>query len=85
MNTAAEARAAAALSTMQQNREQLLQAYAPQRDSGQFPRSATFRWLGSHLSGKAIISTLVSAAVFRPSWLRLLGAVLTSRRAGRRR
>lgn len=82
MKTDADARAAAALSTMQHNRELLLEAYTPQRRT-QFPRSATFRWLAAHLSGKAIVSTLVSAAVFRPSWLRILTAVLAARRRRR--
>jgi hypothetical protein len=70
---------------MRQNRELLLQAYSPERQRGQFPRSATFRWLASHLTRKAIISTLLSAAVLRPSWLRVVTSVLAARRGGRGR
>ncbi len=75
-----DTRAAAALATMQDNRELLLQAYAPESRRGAFPRSRTFRWLGSHLTGKAIVSSLVSAALLRPTWLRLMMSVLAARR-----
>ncbi len=77
-----DVRAEAALLTMERNRELLLAAYAPAaRRPNQFPRSATFRWLGSHLSGGSLASTLVSAALFRGSWLALLGRFLVRRRA----
>ena len=80
MISGSDARAEAALLTMQRNREQLLQTYAPARKA-QFPRSATFRWLASHLSGRALVSTLMSAALGRQPWLRLLGSLLVRRRA----
>ena len=75
------ARAAAAQQLMQRNRELLLQAF-PAQPPGRvgFPRSATFRWLAARLSGKALVSTLLSAAVLRPSWMRLLGLLLMRRR-----
>jgi hypothetical protein len=74
MNRESDARAEAALLTMQRNREQLLAAYAPAGGKlNQFPRSATFRWITSHLTGRSVASTLLSAAVFRPTWLRILG------------
>jgi hypothetical protein len=83
MGPGTDARAEAALLTMQRNRELLLAAYAPAlKNADHFPRSATFRWITSHLTGSAIASTLVSAAVSRPSWLRLFGLLL-SRRAAR--
>jgi hypothetical protein len=82
MSQESDLRAEAAVLTMQRNRELLLAAYMPSaRGSGQFPRSATFRWLSSHLSGGALASTLVSAALFKPSWLALLGRFLVRRRA----
>ena len=62
MTSGADARTQAALRTMQRNREQLLQAYAPTLRP-QFPRSATFRWIASHFSGQKLVSTLLSAAV----------------------
>lgn len=81
MSQETDLRAEAALLTMQRNRELLLAAYRPSRRSDQFPRSATFRWLSSHLSGGALASTLVSAVLFKPSWLGLLGRFLVRRRA----
>ena len=81
MSQETDLRAEAALLTMQRNRELLLAAYTPPGRSDQFPRSATFRWLSSHLSGGSLASTLVSAALFKPSWLALLGRLLVRRRA----
>jgi hypothetical protein len=82
MNRATDARAEAALLTMQRNREQLLAAYAPAAEKpDQFPRSATFRWLTSHLTGGSVVSTLLSAAVFRSSWLHILGRLVGRRGA----
>lgn len=82
MSVDTQARTEAALLTMQRNRELLLAAYAPTlRGKDQFPRSATFRWLAAHLGGGALASTLVSAALFRPSWLALLGRLVMRRRA----
>ena len=82
MRQEADVRAEAALLTMQRNRELLLAAYTPAaRRPDQFPRSATFRWLTSHLNGRSLASTLVSAALFKPSWLGLLGRFLVRRRA----
>ncbi len=76
-----QVRAAEAQQLMQRNRELLLQAF-PAKPSARdgFPRSATFRWLAARLSGKALVSTLLSAAVLRPSWMRLLGLLLRRRR-----
>jgi hypothetical protein len=81
MSQETDLRAEAALLTMQRNRELLLAAYTPSaRGPGQFPRSATFRWLIAHLSGGSLASTLLSAALFKSSWLALLGPFLTRRR-----
>jgi len=81
MSQETEARTEAALLTMQRNRELLWAAYSPSaRRPDQFPRSATFRWLSSHLSVGSLASTLVSAAVFRRSWLPLLGRLVARRR-----
>jgi hypothetical protein len=81
---ATDARAEAALLTMQSNRAALLAAYAPAvRTRDQFPRSATFRWLASHLTGSSLASTLVSAALLRPSWLRLFGLFVARRKRPR--
>ena len=80
---ASAGRASTALSTMQHNRELLLQVYAPHPRPGRFPRSATIRWIAAHLSGKAVLSTLVSAAVLRPTWMRLAMALWSARRRRR--
>ncbi len=86
MNLGTDARAEAALLTMQRNRDQLLAAYAPAaKSSDQFPRSATFRWAISHLTGRSLASTLVSAALFRPLWLRLFGQLVLRRGTRQRR
>ena len=85
MKPATDGRAEAALLTMQRNRAELLAAYSPAvRTRDQFPRSATFRWASTHLTGRSLASTLVSAALFRPAWLRLAG-LLVARRQKRRR
>lgn len=82
MNQDTEVRAEAALLTMQRNRELLLAAYSPSaRRTNQFPRSATFRWLTSHLSARSVASTLVSAVLFRRSWVGLLGRLLARGRS----
>ena len=84
MSQDTQARAEAAVLTMQRNRELLRAAYSPSvRRTGQFPRSATFRWLGAHLSAGSLASTLVSAALFRGSWLVLLGRLVARRRTPR--
>lgn len=76
MSVVSDARAAEALLIMQRNREELLAVYAPAAKSDQFPRSATFRWVNSHLTMRSLASTLMSAALFRPPWLRLLGMLV---------
>lgn len=73
--------AEAALLTMRRNREQLLRVYQPaEAGTAQFPRSVTFRWLASHVTGRSVASTVVSALLFRPSWLRLLSHLAARRR-----
>jgi hypothetical protein len=84
MSTTADARAQAAMLVMERNRTELLEVYAPSRKPNQFPRSATFRWLGSHLSVGSVATTLMSAALFKPAWLRILG-MFVARRRGRSR
>jgi hypothetical protein len=46
-----------------------------------FPRSATFRWIAGHFNARSLASTAVTAVLFRPSLLQLLGSLLPLRRA----
>jgi hypothetical protein len=74
-----ELRVVDALLTMQRNREELRAVYAPAR-RGQFPRSATFRWLAARFTGRSLASTILATALLRPPWLRLLGLLIARRR-----
>jgi hypothetical protein len=75
-----ELRVVDALLTMQRNREELRAVYAPARPGGQFPRSATFRWLAAHFSARSLASTVLSMGLLRSPWLRLLGLLMARRR-----
>lgn len=74
-------RAQAALLALHRNREELLAALtrsdAPA--SGGFPRSATFRWLTTHLNARSLASTAVTAVLLRPPLLQLLGRLVLNR------
>jgi hypothetical protein len=74
-------RAQAALLALQRNREELLAALAPTdaSASGGFPRSATFRWLMAHVTARSLASTALTAALFRPSLIQLLGRIVFNR------
>ena len=74
-------RAQAAVLALQRNREELLAALtgsaAPA--NGGFPRSATFRWLTTHVSARSLATSALTAAVLRPPWLQLLGRFVLNR------
>jgi len=67
------------LLALRRNREELLAALAPPSAAfaaGGFPRSATFRWLMTHVTARSLASTALTAALFRPSLLRLLARIV---------
>lgn len=75
-------RAQAAVLALRRNREELLAALGrgqPALQNGGFPRSATFRWLTTHVSARSLVTTALTAALLRPPWLRLLGSFVLSR------
>jgi hypothetical protein len=83
-----DARAQAARLTLQRDREELQAAFLrdrPHPPHDGFPRSATFRWIAGHFNARALASTAVTAVLFRPSLLQLLGSFLQLRRAPRER
>jgi hypothetical protein len=71
----------AALLALRRNREELLAALtrsaAPA--AGAFPRSATFRWLTTHVTARSLATTALTAAFGRPPWIQLLGRFVLSR------
>ena len=79
MMQAADNRARGAQLTLEQNRAELRAVFAatnPGVGRG-FPRSATFRWLTSHLNARSLASTALAALMVRPIWaLQLLGGWL---------
>jgi hypothetical protein len=82
-----DARAHAARLTLQRDRDELQAAFLkdqPHPHSG-FPRSATFRWITGHFNARSLASTAVTAVLFRPSLLQMLGSLLHVRRSARRR
>ena len=82
-----DARAQAARLTLQRDREELQAAFLKDRPHPHdgFPRSATFRWIAGHFNARSLASTAVTAVLFRPSLLQLLGSFLHLRRAARER
>jgi hypothetical protein len=66
------------LLALRRNREELLAALAPSAASaaGGFPRSATFRWLMTHVTARSLASTALTAALFRPSLIQLLARIV---------
>jgi hypothetical protein len=66
------------LLTLRRNREELLAALGPSTASatGGFPRSATFRWLLTHVTARSLASTALTAVLFRPSLLKLLASIV---------
>lgn len=78
-------RVQAALLTLRRNREELLAALAPSGApaAGGFPRSATFRWLMSHVTARSLASTALTAALLRPPWIQLLSRFVFNRGRGR--
>lgn len=75
----ADPRAEAALLILRENRQQLRRAFLQTPRSG-FPRSRAFRWLASHMSLGALVSTALTAAFMRPTLMQLLGSVFLRRR-----
>jgi hypothetical protein len=79
MIEAADSRARGAQLTLEQNRAELRAVFAartPGVGRG-FPRSATFRWLTSHLNVRSLASTALAALMVRPMWAwQLLGGWL---------
>ena len=79
MIAVADSRARGAQLTLEQNRAELRAVFAatnPGMGRG-FPRSATFRWLTSHLNARSLASTALAALMVRPIWaLQLLGGWL---------
>jgi hypothetical protein len=74
-------RAQAALATLERNREELRAALAKSdvHSPGGFPRSATFRWLTTHVTTRSLTSAALTAALFRPSVLQLFGRFVFDR------
>jgi hypothetical protein len=66
------------LLTLHRNREELLAALGPSAAfaAGGFPRSATFRWLLTHVTARSLASTALTAVLFRPSLLKLLASIV---------
>jgi hypothetical protein len=82
MSPSMELRAAAARLTLERDREELRQSLGG-RAAGStpgFPRSATFRWILSHLSARSLASTALTAAMMRPGLLRFVGRWALMRR-----
>jgi hypothetical protein len=79
MIEAADSRARGAQLTLEQNRAELRAVFAatnPGVGRG-FPRSATFRWLTSHLNARSAASAALAALMARPMWAwQLLGGWL---------
>lgn len=66
-------RAQAALDELRRTRAELLAALSPvARGAGEFPRSATFRWLMTHVTARSLATTALTAAVLRPPWIQLI-------------
>ncbi|HUA90310.1 MAG TPA: hypothetical protein VL994_12805 [Steroidobacteraceae bacterium] len=82
-----DSRTAAALATLEGDRAELRRLLAGEAGVAagtEFPRSATFRWLMSHLNARSLAATALSATLSRPALLRMVGSWLWSRRRGRR-
>jgi hypothetical protein len=80
-----DTRAREAQVVLAQNREELRSVFADAgaRAGSGFPRSATFRWLTSHLNARSLASTALAAVLVRPGLVaQLLGGWL--RRKARR-
>jgi uncharacterized membrane protein YeiH len=79
MIEAADSRARGAQLTLEQNRAELRAVFAAKTAGvgGGFPRSATFRWLTSHLNARSLASTALAALMVRSMWAwQLLGGWL---------
>ena len=74
-------KAQAALLELRRTREELLAALSPSaaRGSGGFPRSATFRWLTTHVTARSLATTALTAAVLRPPWIQLISRFIFNR------
>jgi hypothetical protein len=81
-----ELRAAVAVLTMQRNRAEVMAILDPRGAAGGgtgaavFPRSATFRWLMSRITGRSIASTVMGAALAKVPYGRLIAGTLIALR-----
>ena len=76
-----DARAQLASLTLQRTRAEFRAVVdPPAQDDDVFPRSATFRWLASHLTPRALATTALTAAAVRLPFGRLISGVLLARR-----
>jgi hypothetical protein len=76
MRQSTDSRARGAQLILEHNREELRAVFAasPPRVGREFPRSATFRWMASHLNARALAATALAALMARPTLLvQLLG------------
>jgi hypothetical protein len=75
-------RAAIAVLTMQRNRAEIRAILDPRGAAGGgsgaavFPRSATFRWLMTRITGRSIASTVMGAALAKIPYGRLIAGTL---------
>ncbi|MFI4879937.1 MAG: hypothetical protein ACHQD6_05670 [Steroidobacterales bacterium] len=74
-------RVQAALLELRRNRAELLAALRPPvaAGAGEFPRSATFRWLMTHVTARSLATTALTAAVLRPPWIQLISRFVFNR------
>ena len=79
--SAADLRVQYALLELEHNRQQVRAAFAPADApaADAFPRSATFRWISTHLAPRALLSTAAGAALARVPLGRVLGSLLSRR------
>ena len=82
MSPSMELRAAAARLTLERDREELRRSLGSSANAGAdtFPRSATFRWIASHLSARSLASTALTAAVMKPGLTRFIARWALNRR-----
>ena len=74
-------RAQLALRALELNRQVVRATFAAPVPAGAdtFPRSATFRWMGTHLRPRALLRNATAAALARIPLGRLLGRLLSER------
>jgi hypothetical protein len=86
MREDSDLRAAVAVLTMERNRAEVRAILDPRgaADGGTgaavFPRSATFRWLMTRVTGRSIASTVMGAAMAKIPFGRLIAGTVFGRR-----